>query len=235
MTPVYKLDLLRMPNSCAPISASHNSAAEGAKYVGGSKLDENDIAGSLSKEVEGLMFDPGACSFSVGSWSGSASTARCSCSPSSRPSVSSTPSQWMSSFRGDLPEQLQAQCGPSLSRTINATLKQASPENKRVVMRKIPYENANADDPVIEDDIEGNVKGEEDVVQEGEEAAQNEKAAAEEEVAAKDVEATEEGQAAEENAAEDEAAAADEEAESDEKVAEEAVAQGEEGSNANAT
>ncbi|RYP18395.1 hypothetical protein DL767_009844 [Monosporascus sp. MG133] len=44
--------------------------------------------------------------------------------------------------------------------------------NKRVVMRKILCENANADDPVIEDDIDENVKSEEDVVQEGEEAAQ---------------------------------------------------------------
>ncbi|RYP53909.1 hypothetical protein DL768_001221 [Monosporascus sp. mg162] len=43
------------------------AAAEVAKYVGGSKLDENGVAGSLNKEVEALMFGLGVCSFNVDS------------------------------------------------------------------------------------------------------------------------------------------------------------------------
>ncbi|RYP55844.1 hypothetical protein DL771_012311 [Monosporascus sp. 5C6A] len=130
-----------------------------------------------------------------------------------------------------------------IKRTINATFKRAYRGNKRVVVRKILCENANTDDPVTENGIDEGVKSEEDVVQEGEEAAQM-KRLPEEDVAAREVEAAEEscggkaadeGQAAQEKAAEDEAAAADEEAESDGKLAEVEVVQGEEDANANAT
>ncbi|RYO78724.1 hypothetical protein DL766_006190 [Monosporascus sp. MC13-8B] len=152
-------------------------AGNATAVANGTYLDENDFAGSLNKEVEGLMFGLGVCSFNVDSLVGLGLDDRYS---------------W---------------------RTINPTVKRASHGNKRVVLRKLLCENANADDPVIEDDIDEHVKSEENAVQGGEEAAQNEKAAAEEEVAATGVEG----------------------AESDEKLAGEDIAQAEEDANANAT